>query len=157
MGLDSYLYRSLTADELEAAKQALAPFENALTTTGEQTTEAGVAIPQYINPTPQVYPERAIIAHWRSSYRLHQWFIDNGQDGVDHEDGRLVPVGRDDLLGLLQLLKAVDAGNADDLLPSAIGEGEYEQEEVDDARELVEYLLAHFRWDECRLFYSACW
>lgn len=61
------------------------------------------------------------VAYWRKANAIHQWFVDNCQDGVD--DCRPAYVSREKLQQLLDLAKQVKADPelASELLPTASG------------------------------------
>lgn len=59
---------------------------------------------------PDIKPERVSrvveqVAYWRKANAIHQWFVDNVQDGVD--DCRRSYVDREDLRNLVDLCKKV--------------------------------------------------
>lgn len=61
------------------------------------------------------------VAYWRKANAIHQWFVDNCQDGND--DCRPAYVSREKLQQLLDLAKQVkaDPSLASELLPTASG------------------------------------
>lgn len=61
------------------------------------------------------------VAYWRKANAIHQWFVDNVQDGED--DCRSYFVDRDQLQTLIDLCESVLANSeqAEDLLPTQSG------------------------------------
>lgn len=61
------------------------------------------------------------VAYWRKANAIHNWFVENIQDGEDN--CRSYPVSREELQVLLNLCKEVyrDKNNAHELLPSVEG------------------------------------
>ena len=55
-------------------------------------------------------------AYWRKSNQIHQWFVDNCQDGVD--DCKEYYVGREQIEQLIELCKTAVANK--DMAPSAL-------------------------------------
>lgn len=61
------------------------------------------------------------VAYWRKANGIHQWFVDNCQDGND--DCRAAYVSREKLTELLNICKQITADNslAEELLPTQSG------------------------------------
>ena len=59
--------------------------------------------------------------YWRKANAIHQWFVDNVQEGID--DCRNSSVSRDQLQTLLDICKQIIAapGRAEELLPTTNG------------------------------------
>lgn len=136
MGLDQYLYatRYISGSEWRG-KEEQELFEKVLDTVG--------ARPFAIKEMPAGNIEIKV-AQWRKSNQIHQWFVDNCQNGED--DCRKAYVSREQLQELIGLCKQV-IGNrdlADDLLPSQegffFGSTEYDEYYFGDLLETVEML-----------------
>ncbi len=69
---------------------------------------------------PHIYLEVSV-GYWRKQNAIHQWFVDNCQDGVD--DCRQSYVGREHLEKLRETCKAIvaDKDKAKDSLPTQEG------------------------------------
>lgn len=159
MGLTSFLFRSLSTSELKIFNEAVAPLQGTLTATGGIKT-AGIIndnIPAYINTEPMVGTAKLLIADWDGAYYIHQWFVENVQDGMD--DCGYYEVSYEELETLLEVLEAVNKDNAKELLPNLITE-EYDEdywESIKNMKELARYLLNNFDWGGCSLLYSSSW
>ena len=83
-----------------------------------KVTKAGQ--PTKINPKKVSYIVEEV-GYWRKANQIHQWFVNNCQDGVD--DCRDAYVSREKLEELLNLCKIViiDKDKAEQLLPTASG------------------------------------
>ncbi len=88
------------------------------------------------------------VAYWRKANQIHNWFVQNVQDGVD--DCKEYYVGIDDVMNLLDACKQVkdDNSKAEELLPSAsgffFGNVEYDEwyfNDIDYTIEVLEGLL----------------
>lgn len=157
MGLDSFLYRSLSTSEHKTFNEVVAPLQSTLTATGGIKT-AGVInddIPAYINTEPLLATGKVLIADWDEAYHIHQWFVDNVQDGMD--DCGFYAVTHEELEKLLEVLEAVNKDNAEELLPTDNEYNEDYWESIKNAKELARYLLDNFDWHRCTLFYSSSW
>lgn len=81
------------------------------------------------------------IGYWRKANAVHQWFVDNCQDGND--DCRSAYVGREKLEELKNLCQQVllQPATADDMLPTQqgffFGSYEYDQWYFDDIKHTV--------------------
>jgi hypothetical protein len=89
------------------------------------------------------------VAYWRKANAIHQWFVDNCQDGSD--DCRPAYVSREKLAELLDLAKQVkaDPSLADELLPTTSGfffgsteYDEYYMQDIDTTINQLEQVLA---------------
>lgn len=111
MGLDQYLY----AKKFTSANK---PFNDG-------TYDAVIKALDIKSDSSLDFNKHAIISigvgYWRKANAIHQWFVNNCQDGED--DCRESSVSRKDLEELRQLCKDVLADNsrADELLPSCAG------------------------------------
>ena len=88
------------------------------------------------------------VAYWRKANAIHQWFVDNCQDGTD--DCRPAYVSREQLEELLNLAKQVkaDPSLASELLPTSSGfffgsteYDEYYMQDIDNTIEQLEQVL----------------
>lgn len=108
MGLDQYLYaRQYTSEfsrDPDLNKQLI-----------EASGALSFALPQFGSYV------QVPVMYWRKENAIHQWFVDNCQDGVD--DCRLSYVSRDQLKELLSIcVRVVDnPGTASELMPTQGG------------------------------------
>ena len=157
MGLTSFLFRSLNTSEQKTFNEAVAPLQDTLTATGGIKT-AGIInndIPAYIKTEPLIATGKVLIADWDEAYHIHQWFVNNVQDGMD--DCGYYHVAYEELEKLLEVLEAVNKDNAEELLPT---DNEYDEdywESIKNMKELARYLLDNFDWYVSPLFYSSSW
>ena len=136
MGLDQYLY----------AKTYLSPSE----WRGEEEKKKFHAVVNAVGADTLVYsdlPSAQVeikVGYWRKVNSVHQWFVDNCQDGND--DCREAYVSREQLQELLDTCKKVVADHslADELLPTQggffFGSTEYDEWYFTDLEETVTML-----------------
>mgnify|MGYP006280097345 CR=1 FL=1 len=103
------------------------------------------------------------VAYWRKANAIHQWFVDNVQNGDDDCDA--YSVGRGELEKLVDICQQVlaDPSKAKDLLPTAdgffFGSTEYDEWYVSALQETVDQVskaLASFN-DQWRFEYRSSW
>lgn len=104
------------------------------------------------------------IMTWRKSNQIHQWFVDNVQDGED--DCRRYFVSLEKLQALVVLCQRVsqDHALAKELLPIQegffFGSDEYDDMYFFDLHETLEYLLPIFKdrdWVDWDFYYQSSW
>lgn len=111
MGLDQYLYRETYVKRWNHMK------EDELFTVS--VSKGGNEF-EYINPEKVAYI-REEVAYWRKSNQIHNWFVQNVQDGVD--DCGSYDVSHEQLGELVSLCEQVleNRDKAQELLPSRSG------------------------------------
>jgi len=100
------------------------------------------------------------VGQWRKAYQIHQWFVDNRQDGVD--DCRETYVPREHLEELLALCESVtnDHSKAQDELPFGWSSdtedySPHYYDQVDYTINLIKHVLTMSNeWEFC---YSSSW
>ena len=148
MGLDMYLTaRRLASNEDYAEIQ-------------ERTRQCGV----FQSDVPQNEIEREL-AYWRKANAIHNWFVENVQNGVDNCEPS--PVTRNQLQDLLNICKAVmnDKDNAANLLPTKagffFGSTDYDEDYFENVGETISHLdiiLSDTTWcDGWTFYYEASW
>ena len=113
MGLDQYLYaKCYTSSGDWLGKERNELFDQIVEATGAQKFMT--------KQMPSALVEIKV-GQWRKANQIHQWFVDNCQDGVD--DCREAFVFRKDLIVLRDLCEKVLANHAlaEELLPTASG------------------------------------
>lgn len=119
MGLDMYLSKKIFIG---------ANFEHLNVKGSIHITKNGREVPINFNRVSSITEE---VMYWRKANQIHNWFVDNVQDGND--DCKEYTVSREDLEELLSVCKEVkeDNSKAKDLLPVAEGFffGSYEYDE----------------------------
>jgi hypothetical protein len=110
MGLDMYLSKKTYVKQWEHK--------------GEDNYQ--VEVTQKGEPVSHIKSERISyieeeVGYWRKSNQIHNWFVQNVQNGIDNCGTYFV--GKEQLEELLQLCKQILANNqlAEELLPSASG------------------------------------
>lgn len=114
---------------------------------------------------PSIKPERISyiieeVGYWRKFNALHQWFVENCQNGVDECQEAYVDRSKlETLLGILKNVKN-NKEKAEELLPTASGfffgrteYDEYYYEEIDRTIKLLEGLLK----EEGDFYYQSSW
>jgi len=104
------------------------------------------------------------VAYWRKANQIHQWFVDNCQDGVD--ECQETWLSRDQLRSLLDLCEKIiaDPKLGEELLPTQsgffFGSTEYDEYYMDDVRYTVERLtkiLNDTAFTKCDFYYQSSW
>jgi len=144
MGLDQYL----------SAKKYLSPAE----WRGEQSKEQFDGVLKTVGAETYVrkeFPSAEVsisVGYWRKANAIHQWFVDNCQDGVD--DCRQVSVDREKLEELKKVCEVVimDKGlletdeSAKKMLPTQsgffFGNTDYDEYYYSDLRDTIEIITA---------------
>jgi len=153
MGLDQYLYaKKYTSDS--AIFNKIEEFDQL-----KQTLGTDVAFLTKRNPSISVEMK---VGQWRKSNQIHQYFVNNCQDGRD--DCREYYVDRENLVGLLDLCKQVlaDKSKAEELLPTQdgffFGDTEYDQWYYSDLTDTVEILENCLKMDDdWEFYYQSSW
>jgi len=104
------------------------------------------------------------VAYWRKANQIHQWFVDNCQDGVD--ECQETWLSRDQLRSLLDLCEKIiaDPKLGEDLLPTQsgffFGSTEYDEYYMQDVKYTVERLtkiLNDTAFTKCDFYYQSSW
>lgn len=104
------------------------------------------------------------IAYWRKANAIHQWFVDNIQDGVDECQESFVP--REKLQELMELCEAIIANpkKAREKLPTAngffFGSTEYDEWYMHDIKHTADRLhkiLNDEALKKCDFYYQSSW
>lgn len=104
------------------------------------------------------------IAYWRKANAIHQWFVDNVQDGVDECDEAFVP--REKLEELMNLCKQIIAEpkKGEELLPTQggffFGSTEYDEwymADVKQTAERLENILNDPALSKMDFYYQSSW
>jgi hypothetical protein len=150
MGLDQYLYAKKYTSNFTKIEE----FDQL-----KQTLGTDVAFLTKQNPSISVQVK---VGQWRKSNQIHQWFVDNCQDGND--DCRESYVNRERLVGLLDLCKQVLANKskAEELLPTQegffFGDTEYNEWYYSDLTDTVEILENCLKMDDdWEFYYQSSW
>ena len=149
MGLDMYLTRK----KYIGAKYA----HNNVTGTIDIKSN-GISIPIDFSKVRYIDEE---VGYWRKANAIHNWFVENVQDGED--DCREYYVEADKLLELLNICKAVkeDHSLAEELLPTVsgffFGSTEYDEyyfQDIQDTIDMLTQILAEEEEYNKNKFYS---
>ena len=153
MGLDQYLYAKKYTSE--------STIFNKVEIFNQLKETIGTDVAFLTKKTPSISVEMKV-GYWRKSNQIHQYFVDNCQNGED--DCRISYVGRDKLVELLDLCKQVlaDHSQAEDLLPVQSGFffGNIEYNEwyysvLSDTVEILENALK--MGDDWEFYYQSSW
>lgn len=105
------------------------------------------------------------VGYWRKANAIHNWFVENVQDGEDDCEYHR-PVIKDDLETLFELCREVlaDHSKANELLPNRQGFffGSYEYDEwyfkdIQYTADLCEQLIRDFDFENYDLYYCSSW
>lgn len=104
------------------------------------------------------------VGYWRKANQIHNWFVENVQDGTD--DCGTYDVSEDNLIELLKLCKEVLANKekAPELLPSSsgffFGSTEYDEwyfKDLEDTIIIIEEVLAETNFGVQYIKYASSW
>ena len=142
MGLDQYLYANVYLSEANFL--------------GEQKQDAFAKVKEALEADSFIcedFPSLNVnvkVGQWRKANQIHNWFVNNVQDGEDN--CREYYVEREQLVELLELCKTVKSGGkevAEEELPTVSGcfygsteIDEYYWQDIDDTVEQLERVLA---------------
>jgi hypothetical protein len=138
MGLDMYLSKKTYVKQWDH-QSAEEKFEVTVTRGGNEYESIKSSRVKYIEEE---------VGYWRKANQIHNWFVQNVQDGVD--DCNEYYVGIDDVMNLLDVCKQVkaDTSKAETLLPPQSGFffggteiDEYYMQDIDYTIQLLENLL----------------
>ena len=171
MGLDMYLYAS---KYVSGSKYTRDEEGNLSINDNPEIDEVIDVVGLSREDLDEDYPSAGIsvkILQWRKANAIHQWFVDNVQDGED--DCKEYYVGRDNLESLLETLgeviKAKEAGEADestleDILPTASGfffggteYDDYYWSEVHRTYEALKKILSNPKFNNFDFEYTSSW
>ena len=122
----------------------------------------------YVWDKEKRYPNDYIhdqVGYWRKANAIHNWFVENVQDGEDDCDYHR-PLTRQDLKKLAEQCRIVldDHSKASDVLPVAHGFffGSYEYDdwyfnEIEKTEKLCKRLMDEFDFGEYELYYKSSW
>ena len=152
MGLDSYLYKKNYVRQGEWVKPEFRT---------EVEVKTGGETDKNIKPERIRYIVEEV-AYWRKANQIHNWFVQNVQNGVDECQNSYV--SREKLEELLDVCTKVIADNtlAETLLPSAsgffFGGTEYDEWYFQDVKNTIEYLTEILKEEDADEFeYYASW
>ena len=153
MGLDQYLYaKQYTSDST---------YFNKAETFGMLKETLGEDARHLVKDMPSISIEMKV-GQWRKSNHIHEYFVNNCQNGED--DCRMSYVSREKITELLDLCKQVlaDHSKADELLPTAQGfffgsteYGEWYFSDVEDTVSILEN--ARSVGDDWEFYYQSSW
>jgi len=104
------------------------------------------------------------VAYWRKANAIHQWFVDNVQDGVDECQEAHVP--REKLQELMELCEKIiaDPKQAIELMPTRsgffFGSTEYDEWYMGDIQhtaERIRKILDEPAFEKSQFYYQASW
>lgn len=152
MGLDSYLYKKNYVRQGEWVKPEFRT---------EVEVKTGGEIDKNIKPERIRYIVEEV-AYWRKANQIHNWFVQNVQNGVDECQNSYV--SREKLEELLDVCTKVIADNtlAETLLPTGsgffFGSTEYDEWYYKDVSNTIEYLTEILEDESADEFeYYASW
>ena len=152
MGLDSYLYKKSYVRSVDWHKPEARM---------EVEVKTGGKVDERIKPERVRYIVEEV-AYWRKANQIHNWFVQNVQNGIDECQSSYV--SREQLEELLDVCKKVEADNelAGTLLPSTsgffFGGTEYDEWYFKDISNTIVYLTEILEDEMADYFeYSASW
>ena len=154
MGLDQYLYAKKYYSNMDwRGEQDKKTFHELLAISGMEK--------HIYSPLPSIQLE-VKIGYWRKANQIHQWFVDNCQDGVD--DCRESYVSREKLQELKELCQRVllVPATAEEELPTQsgffFGSYEYDEYYFQDLKDTIETIdNALSLSDDWSFYYQSSW
>ena len=154
MASSPFLFRSLKTSEIEKLNEVVNPVAGLFSAIGvDKETMIEEISPPYIKDRPQIPLDKLAIAEWDTPYHIHRWFLDKAEDSED--DGGYYWITKEEVVNLLTVLNDLNPDNAEQLMPTVDEYDAYYWSTIKLMKDLVSYLLEHFNWDECMLFYAA--
>ena len=102
------------------------------------------------------------VGYWRKANAIHNWFVENVQDGID--ECQLSLVSKEDLEELLSICKTVLETNQTDLLSIQSGfffgstnYDEWYYKDIEDTIKILEEVLANTDFDNEIICYQSSW
>ena len=175
MGLDMYLYAKKYVSGIDWTRNADGGYDRWENTDLDTiASTVGLTRADLDQDTPSATVELKV-GQWRKANQVHQWFVDNVQDGEDH--CKEYYVSRDDLKNLRDTCREVldmrdrQEANPDEALPTAddilpVSEGfffgsyeydEYYYEQVQYTYDLLDRLLSNEKFKEFDFAYDSSW
>lgn len=151
MGLDSYLYKKTFIWQSEWVEE-----EKRM----EVVVKTGGVVDTKFKPKRIKYVVEEM-GYWRKANHIHNWFVQNVQDGVDNCADYYVD--RNDLENLLEACERVivNPSQSEELLPTAqgffFGVTEYEEYYFDTVRETISILKDCLSDEDAYFYYTSSW
>ena len=153
MGLDMYLIKKTSV-------------KNYSFTPEDQKADLKITLEKTGEPYPGVDIERVTcieeeVGYWRKANQIHNWFVENVQDGIDNCQLSYVPI--EQLEQLLELCKQVKENpkDAEGLLPTQggffFGSTEYDEfylNDIEDTIKILERVISEAKENEKKKIYS---
>lgn len=102
------------------------------------------------------------VCDWRKFNALHNWFVENCQNGID--ECQYSFVSKEQLVELLAILNQLTPENCSELFPTQdgffFGSTDYNDwywEDVKQTREILPELIENFDWENESLVYASSW
>jgi len=161
MGLDMYLSK-----KTYIGNQYKQPEQQVSVIIPENQKDVTFPVQETIKQNRITYIQEEV-GYWRKANHIHNWFVENVQDGED--DCREYEVSEDDLTDLLNLCKQVieNKDKADELLPSIngffFGSTEYDEwyfQQCQDTINIIENILkekGEKGYLDGEIYYNSSW
>ena len=104
-----------------------------------------------------------LVAYWRKANHIHQWFVDNVQNGVDNCARYYVDFGQlKELVDLCkELLKEKDVALYEEKLPTQegffFGDCEYNENYVQDLKDTIKQIKPLWKEMSAEFYYQSSW
>ena len=152
MGLDMYLYKKNYIWQGEWVKPEVKQ---------EVLVKKGGDVDTTIKPERVKYVVEEV-GYWRKANQIHEWFVQNVQDGKDDcQESYVSREQLEELLGVCRIVK-IDKEKAEQLLPTQSGfffggteYDEYYYQDIDNTIEILEEALSDEKADD--FAYRASW
>lgn len=154
MGLDMYLYKKTYVKNWNHMSES---------------ERHEISVNRGGKPVTHIKPERISniveeVGYWRKSNQIHNWFVENVQEGVDNcQESYVDPEKLRELLSVCKQVKE-DTSQAEVLLPTQsgffFGGTDYDEwyfKDIDDTIELLEGLVNEDGFDQSDFYYQSSW
>lgn len=164
IGLDQYLYARKSISSIHYSRDAEGNYKN------EPSKEFNTIIEALDVSRDEIYEEHPSVnielgvGYWRKANAIHQWFVNNVQDGEDN--CRDYYVDRNTLIELRDLCQQVldNPKDAEELLPTQggffFGSTEFDEwylASLKDTTEILDKVLNNSKFDGWDFQYSSSW
>ena len=151
MGLDMYLTRKIYVQQWDH-KDPSEKFEVTVTKGGVPFLNSSDGISYIIQK----------VGYWRKFNALHDWFVQNVQDGVDEcQEAYVSKEKLEELLTILNEIKDGDIKKAEELLPTAsgffFGSTKYDDWYFENVNETIPIIEKAISYHDSDIYYQSSW
>lgn len=156
MGLDMYLMASKYVNKMN--------YKTDPPSSLPEYEKVAALFPEMDNDMIYGFDVTRVVGYWRKANQIHQWFVDNVQEGED--DCRKYDVSRDQLVELRDICQSVldNKDKAEEELPTQagffFGSTDYDEDYWSDLEQTIttiNNILNNKGLEDCYLYYQSSW